>query len=68
MEVLAGPAGALLEGLHNPKALVGPAVELQVRLELADYSVTAPCVVPSAITVPSSSRILSEIVPSVAVP
>ena len=41
MEVLAGPAGALLEGLHNPKALVGPAVELQVGLEFADYSVTA---------------------------
>ena len=39
VEILAGPTSALLEDLHHPKALVGPAVELQVGLELADYPV-----------------------------
>jgi len=41
VEVLARPAGALLEGLHDHEVLVGPAVELQVRLELAYYPVAA---------------------------
>src|SRR5215212_11392877 len=35
VEVFAGTAGALLEGLHDTWALAGPAVELEVRLELA---------------------------------
>src|SRR5215207_4063896 len=39
VEVLAGPAGALLERFHDPEALVRPAVELEVRLELADHAV-----------------------------
>src|SRR3712207_3123950 len=39
--ILARPARALLEGLDDPQTLVGPAVELQVRLELADHPVAA---------------------------
>jgi hypothetical protein len=54
VEVFTRPTGALLDGLNDSEALVGPAGELEVRL--------------SAITVPSSSRILSEITPSKAVP
>jgi hypothetical protein len=41
MEILPRAAGALLEGLHDTQTLVGPAGEVQVRLELADYPVAA---------------------------
>ena len=41
MEIRAGPTGALLKGLYNPKALVGPAVEIQGSLELADHPAAA---------------------------
>jgi hypothetical protein len=68
VEILPRAAGALLEGLHDTQTLVGPAGEVQVCLELADNPVAAPCAVPRAITVPSSSLILREIVPSKAVP
>src|SRR5215212_3142109 len=41
VQLLPGTAGALLEGLDHPKALVGPALELEVRLELADHAVAS---------------------------
>src|SRR5215208_7625454 len=41
VEVFTRPTGALLEGLNGSEALVGPAGELEVRLELADYPVAS---------------------------
>src|SRR5215204_6981194 len=41
VQLLSGTAGALLEGLDDPQSVVGPPLELEVRLELADHAVAS---------------------------
>src|SRR5215207_1941644 len=41
VQLLPGTAGALLEGLDDPKSVVRPPLELEVRLELADHAVAS---------------------------